>query len=533
MGVVYYYLWMRQTSNITPMSTESLFTDADLKQLEEHGISLEEAIRQVESIRKGFPYLQIQSSASIERGIVQLSNEEESFYMTAWEDYLHKNPTANVCKMVPASGAASRMFKSLFNFLNTPEGEPLEPKVEIFINELQHFAFYEALGRTCLRNTWKSIPKLLETKAYKTIVENLLSEKGLGYGLLPKGMLLFHYYPDRIATAAEEHLVEGALYARHIDGRVRVHFTVSPEHRTQFKALLTKVQSYYEDRFGVSYDISYSEQKSSTDTLALTAEGDLFRGPNGTLLLRPGGHGALISNLSELDADIVFIKNIDNVVPDHLKGETVMYKKLLGGILIMARKQIHEYLHKLESGHITEELIAEICHFLRESLCIDIPEFLLDHREDLIPWLIKKLDRPIRVCGMVKNEGEPGGGPFIIREADGSTSLQILESSQINMADAGQRTLFAQASHFNPVDLVCSLRNHRGEPYDLNSYVNHKTAFLSNKSQGGRELRALERPGLWNGAMHHWTTIFVDVPLGTFNPVKEVNDLLRPEHQSK
>lgn len=514
------------------MNIEELFTEQDKEQLLQRGISLTEAYQQVQDIRHGFPFLHIKSSASLERGIVRLSREEETYYMNVWDVYL-RSPEAKVSKMIPASGAASRMFKNLFAFLDGEGLEPSSPEIQKFFNELPHFAFYDALGRVCLRAKWKSISSLLEQKEYKSIIDALLSDKGLGYGHLPKGMLLFHNYPQRARTAAEEHLVEGAMYARNAHGKVHLHFTVSQEHRQAFEQMLDTSQSYYEDKYGVYYDISYSEQKAHTDTLALTPEGDLFRKDDGSLLFRPGGHGALISNLSELDADIVFIKNIDNVVPDHLKAETIMSKKLLAGILIKVREQIYDYTRQLEKGKASNSLLSEISNFLRNSLCIDIPDVFEDKPEEWQAWLYSKLNRPIRVCGMVANQGEPGGGPFLIREADGSSSLQILESSQINMADEEQRRFFEQGSHFNPVDLVCSLRNHKGEKYDLTQYVNPRTAFLAHKSLEGRELIALERPGLWNGSMYHWTTIFVDVPIETFNPVKEVNDLLRREHQPK
>lgn len=524
------------------MSIEQLFTEQDLAQLEKQGISLAEASRQVQDIRAGFPYLMIQASASLERGIVRLDREEEAFYMNAWQEYLSQD-SADVCKMVPASGAASRMFKSLFAFVDGDakedksddrnHKEPDTPAVQRFFDEISHFAFYEKLGLACLRTHWLNLPKLIEEKRYVQVVKTLLGEKGLNYGQLPKGMLLFHRYPKGACTSAEEHLVEGALYARNANGKVRVHFTVSPEHRNHFEATLETARSYFEDKYGVFYDITYSEQKPSTDTLALTPEGDLFRKADGSILFRPGGHGALISNLGDLDADIVFIKNIDNVVPDHLKAETIMSKKLLGGILIKLREQIFAYTKLLEKGRASSSLLTEISNFFRNTLCIDVPEMLDEQSGELQEWLLNKLDRPIRVCGMVRNQGEPGGGPFLIKEADGSTSLQILESSQINMADDEQRAFFEAGGYFNPVDLVCSLRNHKGEKYELSEYVNPKTAFLASKSQSGRELIALERPGLWNGAMHHWTTVFVDVPIETFNPVKEVNDLLRPEHQAR
>lgn len=512
------------------MEQNELFTERDLQQLAEYGISQEEAMRQVQDMRSGFPYLDIIASASLERGIVRIEKGEEARYMQTWEEYLHSSG-ANVCKMVPASGAASRMFKSLYSFLDAPEDEEMSSTVVRFFEELPHFAFYDRLGEVCLRNSWRSIPKLVAGGEHKTVVKNLLLEQGLNYGSLPKGLLQFHAYPKGSRTAAEEHLVEGALYAAESNGRVQIHFTVSAEHRNAFERKLEATKSVYEDKYGVFYDISFSEQKPSTDTLALTPTGDLFRKEQGELVFRPGGHGALISNLNDLDADVVFIKNIDNVVPDHLRGATIMYKKFLGGILLNLREKIYGYLRALDAGRGSGALLEEISLFLEDSLCVTTPELIKADDKMLQEWLYAKLHRPIRVCGMVRNSGEPGGGPFIIREADGSSSLQILESTQINTRDERQRLLLESGTYFNPVDLVCGLTDHRGERYNLMEFINSRTAFISSKSYNGRELKALERPGLWNGAMHHWTTLFVEIPAETFNPVKEVNDLLRPEHQ--
>lgn len=508
-----------------------LFTSQDLEELSARGITPEAAAHQVEEIRKGFPYLEILASASLEQGILRVETSEEAGYMDLWEEYLLSGK-ASVYKMVPASGAASRMFKMLYNFLEAPYTAPEKPEEERFFSHINQFAFYERLNEACLRNNWKSIPKLIAAGEYKAIVENLLLPKGLGYGSKPKALLLFHNYKEAPRTSAEEHLVEGALYARDREGMVRLHFTVSPEHRKDFEALVHSLQPVYEDLYGVRYDISFSEQLPSTDTLALTPDGELFRTDTGHLLFRPGGHGALIHNLGKLPTDVVFIKNIDNVVPDPYKGTTIMYKKFLGGVLIALRRQIFSYLTLLEKGKPSHAQIEEILGFLEGQLSITVPEDLDKEDSSTIKWIQGRLNRPIRVCGMVRNQGEPGGGPFIVREHDGSSSLQILESSQIDMEDAGQRAFFEAGGYFNPVDLVCSIRDYKGQPFDLTKFVNPKTAFISHKSLSGRELLALELPGLWNGAMHDWNTAFVEVPLGTFNPMKEVNDLLRTEHQN-
>jgi hypothetical protein len=329
----------------------------------------------------------------------------------------------------------------------------------------------------------------------------------------------------------EEHLVEGALYAGGKNGQVNVHFTVSPEHRPLFEALVAKVAPKYEKKFGVKYSVSFSEQKASTDTVAANPDNTPFRGKDGKILFRPGGHGALIENLNDLDADVIFIKNIDNVVPDRLKGETVEYKKLIAGVLVSKQKKAFQYLELLESGKYTHAQLEEIIRFLRDELSCRNPELKDLEDAELAIYLKKKLNRPMRVCGMVKNVGEPGGGPFLAYNQDGTISLQILESSQIDKNNAEYLQMFQNGTHFNPVDLVCAVKDYKGNKFDLTKYVDHQTGFISSKSKDGKELKALELPGLWNGAMSDWNTIFVEVSLGTFNPVKTVNDLLRPQHQ--
>jgi hypothetical protein len=325
--------------------------------------------------------------------------------------------------------------------------------------------------------------------------------------------------------------VEGALYAGGKDGKVNVHFTVSPEHRPLFEKLVAEKAKVYEEKFGVKYNISFSEQKSSTDTVAATIDNEPFRDEDGTILFRPGGHGALIENLNDLDADIVFIKNIDNVVPDRLKGETVTYKKLIAGVLTTLQHKIFEYLNLFESGEYTHAQLEGIIRFMRDDLGIRNPALKNLEDAELVVYMKEKLNRPIRVCGMVKNVGEPGGGPFLAYNDDGTISLQILESSQIDKNNAEYVKMFESGTHFNPVDLVCGIKDWQGKKFDLTKYVDPKTGFISSKSKNGKELKALELPGLWNGAMSNWNTIFVEVPLETFNPVKTVNDLLREQHQ--
>ena len=443
-------------------------TPSDLAQLQARGISEEKALKQLQSFATGFPERNIVSAASVGNGVLNPTEEEIDAYVKAWQDYLNEGHT--VLKFVPASGAASRMFKDLFEYLETGEKTKF---IEKFLAEKECFAFAPQLAG-------------FDDQA---AVSYLL--KDMNYGNLPKGLLLFHSYEDGARTPALEHLVEGAMYAAS-KGEVNIHFTVSHEHLPLFQAHLEEYQAAYEERLGVKFHISYSEQKPSTDTLAANPDGTPFRTTDGKLLFRPGGHGALIENLNEQKADVIFIKNIDNVVPDRLKGDTVRYKQLLAGVLVTEQKKVFE---KLQDPTLTAEEKA-------------------------------KLLRPLRVCGVVKNTGEPGGGPFLVREEDGSISCQILESSQIS-----DPALMQQATHFNPVDLVCATRDAEGKPYYLPDFVDEKTGFISHKSKDGKELLALELPGLWNGAMSRWNTIFVEVPVSTFNPVKTVNDLLRDEHQ--
>ena len=359
---------------------------------------------------------------------------------------------------------------------------------------------------------------------------NLLEPKGLNYGQLPKGLLEFHEYDDCVRTPMEEHLVEAALYASS-NGEANIHFTVSHEHLDLFKKMVEEKEGSYEAKFNCKFNVSFSEQKPSTDTVAANPDNTLFRTEDGKLLFRPGGHGALIENLNDIDSDVVFIKNIDNVVPDRLKGDTVEYKNLLAGILVTLQKRAFDYLRKLDTGKYSHEDLEEIIRFVQRDLCCRKADIKELEDADLVIYLHKKLNRPMRVCGVVKNVGEPGGGPFLTYNSDGTVSLQILESSQIDKNNKEYMKMFTEGTHFNPVDLVCAFKDYKGNKYDLPEYVDKSTGFISNKSKNGRELKALELPGLWNGAMSDWNTVFVEVPLSTFNPVKTVNDLLREQHQ--
>ena len=505
-----------------------MLTPEDKDLLVKKEISEQQIAEQLACFEKGFPFLKLDAAASVEKGIMAPAENEMKNYLEAWDTY--KEGEKTIVKFVPASGAASRMFKNLFEFLGADYNTPKTDFEKKFFDHIHSFAFYNDLNAACMDNTGKDIDALMAGKEYKPIVANLLEAAGLNYGALPKGLLKFHRYADGVRTPLEEHLVEGALYAAGKTGKVNVHFTVSTEHRELFTKLVEEKVAVYAKKYGVEYDVSFSEQKPSTDTVAADMENKPFR-DNGKLLFRPGGHGALIENLNDLDADVIFIKNIDSVVPDRLKEDTVTYKKLIAGVLVTLQKQVFEYLELLDGGKYTHAQLEEIIRFLQQTLCcrkLDIKDL---EDADLVIYLRKKLNRPMRVCGMVKNVGEPGGGPFLAYNADGTVSLQILESSQIDMNDPVKKEMFEKGTHFNPVDLVCAVRDYKGNKFDLVKYVDKATGFISYKSKNGRELKALELPGLWNGAMSDWNTVFVEVPLSTFNPVKTVNDLLREQHQ--
>ena len=506
-----------------------MLTPQDKELLEKKGISEEQIATQLACFKKGFPYLKLFSAASVEDGILSPDADDQKKYLDAWEAYTQTDKV--VVKFVPASGAASRMFKNMFEFLGADYDVPQTDFEKKFFAQIEHFAFYDDLNEACQKNTGKDIPVLMAEGNYKSVVAALLEAVGLNYGALPKGLLKFHRYEDGSRTPVEEHLVEGALYAANKNGKVNIHFTVSPEHRQLFKALVEEKASKYAKKYGVDYNVTFSEQKPSTDTIAADMDNRPFRDDKGNLVFRPGGHGALIENLNDLDADVIFVKNIDNVVPDKLKGDTVLYKKLLAGVLVALQQKTFAYLQLLDTGKYKHEQVLEILQFLQKQLHCKNPEVKNLEDAELVIYLKKKLNRPMRVCGMVKNVGEPGGGPFLAYNPDGTISLQILESSQIDMNDPEKKSMFEKGTHFNPVDLVCAVRDYKGHKFDLVNYVDKATGFISRKSKNGKDLKALELPGLWNGAMSDWNTVFVEVPLTTFNPVKTVNDLLREQHQ--
>ena len=504
-----------------------MFTESDLQQIRRRGSTPEQVTEQLNRFATGFPTLKIVASAQVGKGIMRLSEDEENAAEARWAEYLAAG--GEVLKFVPASGAASRMFKALFEFADSDsdayaEGSP----AHIFLHHIHSFAFFNTLNDACRRIHGKDVDALAAEGRNRDIVRALLAPEGLNYGNLPKGLLLFHPYPDAPRTPLEEQITEGAQTAANADGIVRLHFTVSEDHRALFEKKIAEVVPAAEKRLGVKIEISLSEQKHSTDTIAATPDNQPFRNDDGSLLFRPGGHGALIENLNDVDSAVVFIKNIDNVVPDSKRESTIRYKRVIAGLLMQVYDKIETYSALLDGVTPDADTLEEIADFARDTLCIADPRLDGDDLEAKAHFLSEKLNRPLRVCGMVRNEGEPGGGPYITVNPDGSASPQILESTQIAPEYAD---LMASATHFNPVDLVCYTKDPNGLRYRLPEYVDPDTGFISEKSQHGRELKALELPGLWNGAMSDWNTIFVEVPISTFNPVKTVNDLLRPIHQ--
>ncbi len=495
-----------------------MFTKKDLELIDNRGSSVEGALSNMNRYKVGFPWLKIVSAATPQRGIIVLNEQE----VDAAQAYYENAKIEGKTKFVPASGAASRMFKDLYTGLalsekgNSIEGLPAEK----FADNIKDFPFYDE--------------NLYTNNDPKEILSKTLTEEGLNYGAKPKGVLKFHQYPDgEVRTAFAEHLVEAQDYMRNADSSANIVVTISPEHQSLFDEALEDVKQSYEQRYGLSYNINFTYQDKATDSLAADMNNEPFRTDDDELLFRPAGHGALIHNLNKIEDEIVSIKNIDNVSTERFLPIISTYKKVLLGKCLELRDKIHAYLRALDAVSDAEsagELMSEIESFLDSQLCIKMA--VPAHPEARLEALRLKLDRPIRVCGMVKNEGEPGGGPFIIEGKDGSTSLQILESVQINESDKYSCEALKSATHFNPVDLVCCLKNYKGESFDLLKFVDEETGFISCKSYQGRELKALELPGLWNGAMSDWNTAFVEVPLETFNPVKVVMDLLRPAHKS-
>ena len=513
------------------------FTKAQIKQIEDKGLTVEKVLKQIETFKSGLPLINLESAAILGHGIFSFSEEEKQAYATFYDT---KKEDLNIVKFVPASGAATRMFKFLFEFLDTYN--PKKDTINGFVNKqkanellvfgvgVEKLPFYDVVFNETKKYVSNFDSLSADLKALE-FIKTMLNEDRLNYGFSPKGLLPFHKYKDHIATAFEEHLFEAALYTS-TKSKVSIHFTISEIYKDIFNEEFKRIQKTVEHKTNSTFNITYSYQKEETDTIAVNTKNQPIENPDGTLYFRPSGPGALLCNLNDFEGDILFIKNIDNVVVYKYQKEVAKYKKVLAGILLSEQQQAFSYLEQLENENQTEIQLLEIARFLRKKLNVIVSnEFEKYSIKYQIEYLRNKLNRPIRVCGMVRNEGEPGGGPFWVKSENGTVSLQIVESAQVDKKNKHQKNILKNATHFNPVDLVCGIKNYKGKTFDLSNYVDPKTAFITMKTKTGKDIKALESPGLWNGSMANWNTIFVEVPLATFNPVKTVTDLLKVMHQ--
>ncbi len=521
--------------------SEVMFSKEDIKEIESRGLTLERVMSQIETFKSGIRPIRLVRPARVGDGIMIL---EESELERLNKSYSESALARECRKFVPASGAATRMFKLLiyFNSLTKQINEETvlaEAKrgnsdyrtFLDFVEGIQKFAFYDDL-KLVMKKDGLDIESFISKGQYKEVLDYLLTSRGLNYRAVPKGLIKFHRYPNYSRTPFEEHLVEAANYTKDRNNVARIHFTVSPEHDKAIRDYIEKVRSLYESE-KLRLEITFSTQKTSTDTIAVDLDNMPFRTNDNKLLFRAAGHGALLENLNDLNGDVVFIKNIDNVVPDKLKDETYFYKRALGGYLIELQNEIFKHLETLSKNKVDDSEIVNIFEFVRNKLSVYVPDYLGNgSKQERISFLDSKLNRPVRVCGVVKNQGEPGGGPFWVQEDNGELSLQIVESSQVDMESPKQMAIWGSSTHFSPVDIVCGVRDFLGRNFDLKNFTDPNTGFISLKSKDGRELKALELPGLWNGSMANWNTAFIEVPLITFNPVKTVFDLLRKEHRN-
>jgi hypothetical protein len=511
------------------------FSEVDLDQINEHGISLDKVEHQIAVFKSGIPKIQLERVATIDDGILFFSEEQIEHYITVFEE--RKNSVV-LEKFVPASGAASRMFKFLSEFLE--QYDPVSESINAYINRkndnslpsfligMEKFPFFKEID--LLLN--KEIPEfksLHRDKKNYFFIKTMLDKDKFDYANKPKGVLPFHNYNGNIVSPIEEHLKEAALYA--VSTNVaKIHFTISEEHQQNFEKIIDRVKKDIETQYNVRFEIYFSKQQKNTDTFTVNYDNTIAR-ENNKIIFRPGGHGALINNLQMINADVIFIKNIDNVSHNNL-NEIAKSKKILAGYLLEIQKKTFNYLHKLDTNLITSQESIEIQNFIKTTLNIEITSSFNEFKkESQIKYLKSLLSKPIRVCGMVKNENEPGGGPFWVHEKDGTISLQIVENSQIDLQNEHQVNILQSSTHFNPVDIVCGIKNHKGDKFNLTDFVDHNSGFIVEKSKNGVDYKAYELPGLWNGAMAKWITLFVEVPLSSFNPVKTVNDLLKPNHQ--
>ena len=516
-------------------------SDKDIKLIKSKGLTIDKVLSQIEIFKNEIPFASLRNAATIGNGISKLSEHYQSELSKLYDSRLE---TLETLKFVPASGAATRMFKELFRFLdnyhyekeslNSYTNHEKADAIRLFLIGLEKFPFYDMVMEK-VKEAYPNFESLSEGKQLYIFVEMMLKEKGLNYGAFPKGLLPFHKYTlDSIATSFEEHLYEAAGYNKDVKDHSRLHFTISQEHLEAFKGEFERIEKEVEEKTNTTFDISYSFQKPETDTIAVTEDNEPFRLEDGSLLFRPGGHGALIENLNDLDADIIYIKNIDNVVVRKYQDELSSYKKVLAGKLIEIQDEVFRILNSLDKKTPTEAELKDIKKFLVNQLNVRLPlDFDKFSEKYKLEFLREAMHRPIRVCGMVINEGEPGGGPFWIKKDNGRLTLQIIEAPQIDKSDKRQKDILDSSTHFNPVDLVCGVRDYKGKKFNLLNFVDPDSGFITKKTLDGKALKALELPGLWNGAMANWISVFVEVPLTTFNPVKSVNDLLKSAHQVK
>ena len=513
------------------------FTEKDIQQIINHELSVEDVKEQIKTIKKGMSSTRLVEAASIGNGILRLDNSDQDDYIGLFED---SRNSLSLVKFVPASGAASRMFKFLFEFLKQFDCE--KDSINAYINKnkgsglaiffagLEKLPFFEEVVHK-LHEVIPNFNELSYDEKRVEFIKTMLDVDRLNYSAYPKGLLPFHRYREHVSTAFEEHLFEASLYASS-NNVANVHFTISQDHNKEFDKEFKYIEEDVEEQTQMTFNISFSNQKKATDTIAIKTNDELYREANGKLLFRASGHGALLENLNALDYDLIFIKNIDNVIVSKHHEELAKYKKILAGVLIEAQRDVFEFLNQLDKGDVDENTCSLIAEFLRDRFNqIIAEEFSTFSIEKKIEYLKDRLNRPIRVGGIVKNEKEPGGGPFWVEDEEGNISLQIVEFAQINLKDETQKNIVKSATHFNPTDFVCGIKNYRGEVFDLKKFVDPNANFITTKSRFDQEIKALERPGLWNGSMAYWNSIYVEVPLLTFNPVKTVNDLLKAPHQ--
>jgi hypothetical protein len=517
-------------------------TEQDRLQAQSLGITEAQIFSQIHLFEKSSCFIRLQRPCTVGDGIQLIPEDAMEPLRRIQAEAASKG---RCMKFVPASGAASRMFQGLSYYLHqqaieafaeirrqATAGDARAAAVIQFFDEIQEFAFWDELQTSMASAGILTDANRDPARHWRAVLDCLLTERGLHYEGLPKGMIKFHRYPEGGRTAFEEHLVEAVHYLRDARDMCRLHFTISPEHREGFEALFASLRKTYQERYRIDLEVGFSEQARSTDTIAVDPDNCPFRDRKGLLVFRPGGHGALLDNLNDRYADLIYIKNIDNVVSDHLKEPTIVWKQVLGGYLVTVQDKVHGFVQSLSEGIAADQVLAEAAGYVEHELGLPLPgEFRVWSSLQRQEYLLGCLNRPVRVCGMVRNVGEPGGGPFWVQDRDGTVSRQIVESAQVDLQSREQQAIWNAATHFNPVDLVCGVRDYRGNPFDLRRYVDPDAVFISHKSKDGRELKALELPGLWNGAMANWITLFVEVPRVTFNPVKTVNSLLASEHQ--